>query len=118
MTLFFLIAIIYISLLLPVCPFRPQVVVNSTTLNHSNYEKFSEERLRLYELRNEHNTKLSDRSRVLASSTGPAHGHTAHNRHVNKPWSSLPSVDGLRNDEVAMFVTSTAFQESYFLRAR
>jgi len=116
MSLFLQIAIIYITLLVSAC--SSQIVVNSATLNHSNYERFSEERLRLYEERNDHNAKLSDRSRFLASSAGPAHGHTVHNRHANKPWSALPSVDGLRNDEVAMFVTSTAFQESYFLRAR
>jgi len=73
----------------------------------SEYEKFVAARLRLYAERDE----SSQKSRSLAS-------NVHHSRHVNKPWMSLASVDGLRNDEVAMFVTSTAFKDAYFLRAR
>jgi hypothetical protein len=102
-------------------PLEGQVILTVTTLNYSSYDRFSIERLRLYNERNEHNAQIDNnhksRSRLLAS-PGTVHGHTAHNRHAHKPWNSLASVDGLRNDEVAMFVTSTAFKEGYFLRAR
>jgi hypothetical protein len=101
-----------------------RALVGTYSLNTSSLRGFPNERLGG---RNDSNAtiKSSDSKirannisiRSLATSLGLP-GHTAHNRHVNKPWSSLPSVDGLQNDEVAMFVTSTAFKESYFLRAR
>ena len=54
----------------------------------------------------------------LNSSSSTETVHWQNSRRIHKPWSSLASVDGLRNDEVAMLVTSTAFKEGYFLRAR
>ena len=95
-------------------------LVGQNITSYSRYDRFSMERLRIYTERNENNAQFNNpqsMSRLLASSE-KGHGHTAHSRHMHKPWSSLASVDGLRNDEVAMFVTSTAFKEGYFLRAR
>lgn len=100
-------------------------------LNVTSYNQFAIERLRLYDARNSHNEKLNIKadsislnksnqfnsdgfhiSRNLASSSK---GH--HNK-LSKPWQAVAAIDGLRNEEVAVFVTSTAYQEGYFLRAR
>ena len=87
---------------------------NSST----SYSKFLRDRLLLYSLRNKENDHLNSKSDHLGNSSrslaASSHVHTRH----SKSWSSLTAVDGLRNDEVAVFVTSTAFRENYYLRAR
>lgn len=90
----------------------------------ADYYQFAKDRLRLYMSWREVTDPNRDTDRDINSydrrslETNLMGHHKKKFETDRKSWISTPSFDGLRNEEVAVFVTSTAFKEGLFLRAR